>query len=89
METQDTSAWQFQAWGSFLVAVSGSVLGICYLPCELWCKGFIALAYFFTLASSFTLAKTLRDNHEQQRMVNRLKNARTEQILREFEAPPV
>ena len=39
----------------------------------------------FLVGSSFTLAKTLRDNHEALRLVNRVKSAKTERLIREYE----
>jgi hypothetical protein len=41
-----------------------NVIGICYLPLDIWHRGFLTLGFFFSVASSFTLAKTIRDNQE-------------------------
>jgi hypothetical protein len=84
-DTPHTPAWTFQAWCSFLVAVTGSVVGIYHLPCDPWTRAFLGAAYFFTVASSFSLAKTVRDQQEHARLVNRIKRAREEQVLRDFE----
>jgi hypothetical protein len=80
-----TPAWAVQAWVSFVIAVGGSTVGIYYLPCEAWTRAFLGVAYFFTVASAFSLAKTVRDQQEHERLVNRLKRAREEQVLRDFE----
>ncbi len=39
----------------------------------------------FTVGSCFSLAKTLRDDHEYEKLVNRVSAAKTEQILSDFE----
>lgn len=39
----------------------------------------------FLTASTLTLSKSLRDRHEYERLINRVKNARTEQALNQFE----
>ncbi|GAB4113529.1 MAG: hypothetical protein OHK0013_48900 [Sandaracinaceae bacterium] len=68
-----TNAWVFQSWVAFLVAIAGSSIGIACLPLDVWAKAFVALAYFFTVAQAFTLAKTVRDQAE-----SRLREPRSE-----------
>lgn len=63
----DTSAWVFQVWASFLISVLLMCLGVYHMPVELWIKGYVAIGMAFVLATSFTLAKTIRDNHEATR----------------------
>jgi hypothetical protein len=46
---------------------------------------YVGIAFFFTVASSFTLAKTLRDNQETGKMLNRITEAKTERLLQEIE----
>ncbi len=62
----DTSAWIFQVWVSFFLAVSASLFGLYYLPVMLWIKGYFVMGLFFTIGSTFALAKTIRDNRYQQ-----------------------
>jgi len=64
MRSKDTSAWIFQVWTSFAVAIVVTTIGICYLPLDIWHRGFLGMGFLFSVASAFTLAKTLRDNHE-------------------------
>ena len=86
METQkDTAAWIFQVWASFVLAMAASILGILYLPVDNWVRGYMTMAMLFTVGSSFTLAKTVRHNHEAKKIINRLTDAKTEKLLREFE----
>lgn len=81
---KDTSAWIFQTWASFLVAIVASGIGIAYLPVDIWIRGFLGMGFLFSIGSAFTLAKTIRDNHEATKLHNRLKEAKTEKIIREF-----
>jgi hypothetical protein len=81
----DTAAWVFQAWASFLIAVASMVVGILWLPVDGWMRGFLALGLLFTINACFTLAKTVRDNHEASRFINRVSGAKTEKLLHEFE----
>ena len=61
---KDTSAWIFQVWTSFALAVVTTSIGILYLPLDIWHRGFLGMGFLFSVASAFTLAKTLRDNQE-------------------------
>jgi hypothetical protein len=82
---RDTPAWIFQVWASFLLAVGGTAIGILYLPLDPWLRAFLGMGLVFSVGSSFSLAKTLRDNHEARRLLNRLSDAKTEKIIREYE----
>jgi hypothetical protein len=82
---QDTSAWVFQAWAAFLIAFGTTMVGILYLPVDRWVRGFLAMGVLFTINACFTLAKTVRDNHEAVKFVNRLSGAKAEKLLQEFE----
>ncbi|MEM6297349.1 MAG: YiaA/YiaB family inner membrane protein [Bacteroidota bacterium] len=85
VENSNSSAFYFMAWASFIIAAIGSLVGIFFLPVDVWVKGYIVIAYLFTLTTSFVLAKTVRDKHETQRFVNRVKEAKTEKILADYE----
>ena len=82
---RDTPAWIFQVWVSFILSFGALLVGIAYLPVDTWTRAFMGVGAVFTVASSFTLAKTVRDNHEAERLINRVKEAKTERLLREFE----
>lgn len=44
-------------------------------------KGYLAMGMVFAVGAAFTLAKTLRDEHEARRMADRLDEARAEKLL--------
>jgi hypothetical protein len=83
-EKKDTAAWIFQTWASFALSITITSIGIAYLPVSIWIQAFLAMGLLFTVGSSFTLAKTIRDNHEADKILNRLKEAKAEKIIREF-----
>src|SRR5580698_8390133 len=82
---RDTQAWIFQVWASFVLAVGITTIGIAYVPLDAWIRAFLAMGLLFSVGSAFTLAKTVRDNHEARRLINRLSDAKTERIIRDFE----
>lgn len=83
---QNTAAFRFQVWASFALSFGLMLVGICYLPVGLWIKGYLMMGIVFTVASCFTLAKTLRDDHEAGKLINRITGAKTEKILKEYES---
>jgi hypothetical protein len=82
---KDSPAWIFCVWASFVIAIMFSILGIIYAPVNVWVRGYLAMSLLFTVAATFTLAKTVRDNHEAQRLINRVVDAKTEEILQKYE----
>ncbi len=83
--TKDTGAWIMFTWISFIVANSMMLLGIYNAPVDMWVKGFFLMGLLFTIGSTFTLSKTIRDNAEAQKFVNRVVDAKTEQIISNYE----
>jgi hypothetical protein len=43
----------------------------------------VGIGFLYSLSSSFTLAKTIRDNQEAERLTARIDEARIEKILAE------
>jgi hypothetical protein len=81
----DTQAWIFQVWVAFLISFATTVYGILRLPVDNWIRAFLWMGLSFTVTSAFSLAKTVRDNHEAGRLRNRITDAKTEKLLREYE----
>jgi hypothetical protein len=61
---RNTAAWHIQVWASFLLASLTTAIGILYLPVDAWIKAFLGMGLLFTIGSCFSLAKTIRDEHE-------------------------
>ena len=78
-----TSAWKNFTYLSFVTAAGMLAIGIFFMPADIWIKGYMAMAAIFTIGASFTLAKTLRDEHEASRLINKIEDAATERVLRE------
>lgn len=80
----NSSSWLFFVKATFVVSVSAMGLGIFFSPCDLWVKGYMAMGTLFTVGSSITLSKTLRDEHESKRIINKINEVKTEKILKEY-----
>ena len=62
---KDTPAWVMQVWAAFIISTVGTGVGIFYLEGNSWQKAFVGMGYVFSISSTFTLAKTVRDNQEK------------------------
>ena len=80
----DTGAWRFQVVAAFALALGLTTLGVCYLPVDTWTKGYLMMGLYFTVSSAFSLAKTLRDGHESEKLTSRISEARAEKMIREY-----
>lgn len=82
----DSPAWQFQVWASFIIAVSTTGVGIYALPVDVWMRAFLGMGLLFSVGSTLSLAKTMRDKHEQAKLIGKISEAKTEKLLREYDA---
>lgn len=82
---QDSGAWIAYTYISFALSLTLMCVGIWVLPVDLWIKGYLAMGLFFTVGSTVTLSKTVRDNHEARKVVNKIAEVKTERMLQEFE----
>lgn len=80
-----TNAWIAQTWLSFAISVSATTLGIIYLPVDAWMKGYLGMGTLFSIGSTISLAKTIRDVEESKRITSRVDEAKLERLLAEYD----
>ena len=80
-----SNAWVIQTWLSFVLAVGVMAIGIYHLPIDGWQKAFLGMGMLFTIGSTFSLSKTVRDQHEQERLTARIDEARVTKLLAEVD----
>jgi len=78
-----TAAWVFQTWAAFVLSTLGMTLGIIYLPVNIWVKSYLGMGLAFTVSSTISLSKTVRDEHEAKRILSKVEEARVEKLLAE------
>ena len=83
----DSPAWIAFVKLNWIIAVCVTGSGILYLPVDLWMKGFLGMGLLLCVTSSFTVAKTLRDQHEAKKIIQKIDDAKTEKILKEHGQP--
>jgi hypothetical protein len=82
----NSGGWLLYTYISFGMALVMMVFGIWALPTDLfWVKGYMLMCTVFLIGTTFTLAKTVRDEHEAKRVSNRIEEARAERLLMEID----
>jgi hypothetical protein len=76
-----SQSWIVFTYLSFVAALAMVVVGIILMPLDLAMKGYLAMGVAMLIQSCITLTKTLRDNDEAGKLVNRIEDARTERLL--------
>ena len=81
-----SSAWIAQTYISFFLSISATIGGIFYMPADnVWMKGFMGMGVLFSVASTASLSKTLRDIEESKTMMSRIDEAKLERLLAEYD----
>ena len=78
---KDSGAWKMFTVASFGVAAALMAGGIYFLEASFAAKGFYAMAAIMLVHTSVTITKTLRDEQESNRFINKLEDAKTEKLL--------
>ncbi|WP_380278080.1 YiaA/YiaB family inner membrane protein [Kitasatospora purpeofusca] len=85
MQSRTTAAYHIQAVLSFALSAIALGAGIAFLPVEPWTRAFLALGLLYTITSTFTLAKVVRDRQETSELVTRVDQARLDKLLAEHD----
>ncbi|HIK16073.1 MAG TPA: hypothetical protein IGS53_12420 [Leptolyngbyaceae cyanobacterium M33_DOE_097] len=84
-QSTHTAAWVTQAWVSFVVSTVATAIGIVYMPTDNWMKGYLGMGLLFTVGSTISLSKTIRDIEESKRVISRIDEAKLERLLAEYD----
>lgn len=85
IQPTNTTAFYAQSAISFAVSVAAVLVGVAYLPGDGWMRSFLVVAFLYAVTSTFTLAKCVRDQQEQSRVVQRVDEVRLEKLLAEHD----
>lgn len=80
-----TSAWVAQTYVSFFVSLAATLIGVFYMPGSAWLKGYMGMGVLFSIASTASLSKTIRDVEESKTMMSRIDEAKLERLLAEYD----
>jgi hypothetical protein len=76
-----SQAWIVFTYVCFVAALAMVVGGVVLMPIDLAMKGYLAMGVVMLIQSCITLTKTIRDNDEAGKLVNRIEDAKTERLL--------
>jgi len=76
-----SQSWIVFTYASFVAALTMVIGGIVLMPLDLAMKGYLAMGVVMLIQCCITLTKTIRDNDEASKLVNRLEDAKTERLL--------
>ncbi len=80
----NSKGWLFFVKCSFAIALLATAAGIVFTPTNWLIKGYMGICALFLVSTTITLSKTLRDEHEAQRIYNKISEARTQQLIKEY-----
>lgn len=66
---------------SFGIAALMVGAGVFAMPIDHWMKGFLIMGVVMLVQSCIILTKTIRDNVEAEKLLNRIEDAKTERLL--------
>jgi hypothetical protein len=71
-------SFSYASFGLALIMVAG---GVFVMPIDYWMKGFLMMGMVMLVQSCIILTKTIRDNVEAEKLLNRIEDAKTERLL--------
>ncbi|VIO68460.1 hypothetical protein CI1B_20770 [Bradyrhizobium ivorense] len=78
-----SGAWVTFTYASFAASAFLVGIGVFFLPIDLWMKGYLTMGIVMLVQTCVTMTKTVRDNHESSKFVNRIEDAKAERLLME------
>jgi hypothetical protein len=85
---QHSAAWVAFTYATFLLSLAMIGVGVLFMPIDVWMKGFLCMAVILLVQSCMTMTKTIRDNEEAGKLVNRIEDAKTERLLMDVAKAP-
>ena len=88
MESYDTQSnstgWLLFVKLSFVISLAAMLAAIVFMPGDLMLKGYMGLNSLFIVSSTIMVSKTLRDEHESSKIINKISEAKTNKIISEY-----
>ena len=78
---QHSSSWVTFTYATFIGSVIMVAGGIVLMPLDIWMKGYFAMGVIMLIQTCVTMTKTIRDVHENGKLVNRIEDAKAERLL--------
>jgi hypothetical protein len=76
-----SGAWVAFNYANVLIALTMTIGGVLFLPLDIWIKGYMLMGIVMLVSSSISVTKTIRDVQEAGRLISKIEDAKTEQLL--------
>jgi len=76
-----SGAWVAFNYANLAIALALTIGGVLFLPLDIWIKGYMLMGIAMLLSSAISVTKTIRDVQESSRLLNKIEDAKTEQLL--------
>jgi hypothetical protein len=76
-----SGAWVAFNYANLVIALALTIGGVLFLPLDIWIKGYLLMGIAMLLSSAISVTKTIRDVQESSRLLNKIEDAKTEQLL--------
>jgi hypothetical protein len=76
-----SGAWVAFNYANVLIALTMTIGGVLFLPLDIWIKGYMMMGIAMLVSSSISVTKTIRDVQEAGRLISKIEDAKTEQLL--------
>lgn len=80
----NSKGWMLFVKLSFVLSLVAMAAVIVLMDAELMLKGYLALNAVFIVSSTIMMSKTLRDDFESQKILNKISEAKTNKIIQEY-----
>lgn len=80
----NSQGWMFYVKASFVMSLIALVGGVLFLINDVMVQAYMGMCGLFVVSSTITLSKTMRDEHESQRLINKLSEAKASKIIKEY-----
>lgn len=84
INTTNSTSWLFFVKLTFGISIAAMIAFIFFMSGDLLTKGYLALNTLFIVSATIMMSKTLRDEHEASKLVNKISEAKTNKILKEY-----
>lgn len=74
-------SWVMFTQLSFAIALTAMTLGIVYLDIDLATRGYLSMGTLLVIITSINMSKTIRDQHEADRLARKVEDARLSDFL--------
>jgi len=80
----NSTGWLLFVKLSFVISLAAMLAAILFMPGDLMLKGYMGLNSLFIVSSTIMVSKTLRDEHESNKIINKISEAKTNKIISEY-----